>query len=308
LETWTVKKILDWGIGFFDNKDIPQARLSAELLLASVLGLTRMELYLNHSRVLKPDELAAYKDHILKRLEHVPIQYVLSQAHFRNISLYVDENVLIPRPETELLVEKALAEAKGILEAKGSINILEIGTGSGAIAISLYMELIGKLPDRKKNIRLTASDISGKAMEVARKNAEEILPGGDAGTIDFIECDILPDEDSSWFFDNKGKVDLIVSNPPYISRSGFEDLPKEIKEHEPSQALLAGETGLEAYEKIFSRIKDVLAPCSCIILETDPITGDELVKLAKEKINPKSVLLEKDYNMKERILVAHLSG
>ena len=134
LETWTVKKILDWGIDFFKKKEVPGARLSAELLLADVLGLTSMELYLDHDRIIKPGELAAYKSHILKRLEHVPIQYILGEAHFRNISLYVDENVLIPRPETELLVEKALEAASGLLDKGKSINILEIGTGSGAIA------------------------------------------------------------------------------------------------------------------------------------------------------------------------------
>jgi release factor glutamine methyltransferase len=305
LETWTVKKILDWGIGFFSNKDIPQARLSAELLLASVLGLTRMELYLNHSRVLKPGELATYKDHILKRLEHVPIQYILGQAHFRNISLFVDKNVLIPRPETELVAEKALIEAKRILEAKGSINIIEIGTGSGAIAISLYAELSEKMPERKKGINLTATDISGKAIVVAKKNADNML-SDNSGAIDFISCNILPDEDSSWFSDNKGKVDLVVSNPPYISKSGYEALPREIKEYEPSQALVAGDSGLESYQKILSKVKNILEKNACIIFETDPVTGDGLVSLVEENMKPKSVSLEKDYNKKERILTVHL--
>ena len=306
METWTVKKILDWGIGFFGKKDISQARLSAELLLASVLGLTRMELYLNHSRVLRPGELAAYKDHILKRLEHVPIQYILGQAYFRNISLYVDENVLIPRPETELVVEKALVEAKGMLESRDNINIVEIGTGSGAIAVSLYMELLEKMPERKKAISMTATDISSKAVEVAKKNAENILNHDNAEAIDFISCDILPDKGSGWFLDNKGKVDLIVSNPPYISQSGFKELPREIKDYEPVQALLAGETGLESYGNILCRIMDILAPGACIIFETDPLTGDRLVSLVKDKLEPKSISLERDYNQKERILTVHL--
>jgi release factor glutamine methyltransferase len=264
-----------------------------------------MELYLNHSRVLKPGELAAYKEHILKRLEHIPIQYILGQAHFRNISLYVDENVLIPRPETELVAEKALGEASGILESKGSINILEIGTGSGAIAISLYMELTEKMPQRKKDIDLTATDISGKALEVAKKNADNML-SDNSGAIDFISCDILPEEGSGWFSDNKGKVDLVVSNPPYISKSGFEALPREIKEYEPSQALLAGDSGLESYQRILSRVKNILTKNACIIFETDPVTGDGLVSLIEENIKLKSISLEKDYNKKERILTVHL--
>jgi release factor glutamine methyltransferase len=308
LETWTVKKILDWGIGYFGKKDIPQARLSAELLLASVLGLTRMELYLNHSRVLTPGELADYKGHIIRRLEHVPIQYILGQAHFRNISLCVDENVLIPRPETELVVEKALEEAKSILESKESINIVEIGTGSGAIAISLYAEFTEKIPRKKNDIRITATDISKKAIEVAKKNAENILPGGNTGGIDFICCDMLPEEDSVWFSENKGKIDLLISNPPYISQSGFDDLPREIKDYEPSQALLAGNTGLESYEEILSRVKDILSPDACIIFETDPVTWERLVSLVKEMIKPRNISMEKDYNQKERIVIAHLRG
>ncbi|MES0341789.1 MAG: hypothetical protein ABUK08_05700, partial [Candidatus Humimicrobiaceae bacterium] len=115
MEKWNVKKILDWGIDYFKSKDVPQPRLSAELLLASILRLSRMDLYLNYSRVLTSDELKTYKGHILKRLEHIPIQYILGEAYFRNIRLYVDENVLIPRPETELIVEKSLEIAESIL-------------------------------------------------------------------------------------------------------------------------------------------------------------------------------------------------
>ena len=113
METWTVKKILEWGIDFFKKKDIPQTRLSAELLLAAVLGLSRMDLYLDYNRVLNKEELGAYKKYILERLKHIPIQYILGEAYFRNIRLYIDKNVLIPRPETELLVERALEEEVG---------------------------------------------------------------------------------------------------------------------------------------------------------------------------------------------------
>ncbi len=306
METWTIKKMLEWGIDFFGKKDIPQARLSAELLLASVLGLSRMQLYLDHGRVLKPGELAAYKSYIMKRLEHVPIQYILGQAYFRNITLYVDENVLIPRPETELVVEKALKEACGMLETRDNINIVEIGTGSGAIAISLYLELAGSYPRKKGGIRMTATDISSKAIDIAKKNAGDILTGDSRGAIDLICCDILPDESSGWFSDNKGRIDLVVSNPPYISKPGFEGLPREIKEYEPSEALLAGDTGLESYEKILFRIKDILAPGACIIFETDPITGEGLASIAEENMKPQSVSLEKDYNEKERMLTVHL--
>ena len=171
--------------------------------------------------------------------------------------------------------------------------------------ISLYTGTCREDSGKEERHNLTATDISGKAIEVAKKNAENIL-SDNSGAIDFIQCDILPDEDSTWFSDNKGKVDLIVSNPPYISQSGFEDLPREIKDYEPSQALLAGDTGLEFYEKILSRIKVVLAPGACVIFETDPLTGNRLVSMVEENMKLKSVLLEKDYNKKERILTINL--
>jgi release factor glutamine methyltransferase len=307
LETWTVKKILDWGIDFFKKKDIPQARLSAELLLASVLRLTRMELYLNHSRTLGPEELATYKNYIVKRLEHVPIQYILGEAHFRNISLFVDQNVLIPRPETELLVEKALEEAIRLVNKKQSINILEVGTGSGAVILSLYSEILERLPGSEKKIRITATDISSKAIIIARKNAEKVLSGDLIKNLSFIQCDTFPADDAQWLSENKGKIDLIISNPPYITQSGYEDLPREIREYEPRDALVAGETGLESYEKILSKIKDIVNTGSaCIIFETDPTVGESLSSMVKKFMKIKGITLDKDYNQRDRILTLYI--
>ncbi len=307
METWSIKRILEWGIDFFTKKDIPRARLSAELLLAAVLGLTRMDLYLDYDRILNREELGTYKKYILKRLEYVPIQYILGEAYFRNIRLYIDESVLIPRPETELLVEKALEESLRLLDEKGHINIIEIGTGSGAIILSLYTELLQRSPGNKNKIKITATDISERALEIADKNAESILTGDMGKNLEFIHCDILPEDDSEWTINNKGKVDLLISNPPYISESGFLDLPREIREYEPKEALAAGETGLEIYEKILSRIKGLIMPgSSCILFETDPIVGSKLVPLVEKYIKVKSISLINDYNQKERILVAHL--
>ena len=307
METWTVKKILDWGIDFFKKKNIPQARLSAELLLAYVLKLTRMELYLNHNRKLGPQELAIYKNYILKRLEHVPIQYILGEAYFRNISLFVDKNVLIPRPETELLVEKALEEAIKLVDKKESVNILEVGTGSGAVTLSLYSEIIERSPGSEKKISITATDISGEAIAIARKNAERILSGDLIKNMSFIQCDIFPIDDTRWLSENKGKVDLVISNPPYISKSGYDDLPREIKDYEPMGALVAGETGLESYEKILLKIKDIVNTDSAsIIFETDSVVGKDLISLVNRLMKVRSIALDKDYNQKDRILTVHI--
>jgi len=307
LEIWTVKKILEWGIEFFKKKDIPQSRLSSELLLASVLDLSRMDLYLNYDRVLEPRELAEYKKYILKRLDYMPIQYILGEAHFRSIKLKVDKNVLIPRPETELLVEKAIGETKRILEKIGSVNILEIGTGSGAVTLSLYSELARELPENKGKIRVTSTDISPRAIEIAARNADSILADDWKKNIEFINCDIMPEDDRGRPAEKKKRFDLIVSNPPYIKEKNFSGLPREVKDYEPKKALVAGETGLEVYEKILSKIKNLLPGGSlCILFETDPDLSKGLVELVGRYLNAERITLEKDYNKKDRILSVYV--
>lgn len=312
MEKWNVKKILDWGIDFFKGKDVPQPRLSAELLLASVLGLSRMDLYLNYNRVLASGELKIYKEHILKRLEHVPIQYILNEAYFRNIRLYVDENVLIPRPETELIVEKSLEIAEGVLNKKGSATIAEIGTGSGAIALSLYSELKKKSGSSSGGgfeCSIIATDSSIEALEVARKNARDILETEDLESIEFVQCDILPEADSFMFKKYCGKIDIIISNPPYIREDDLPGLPREVREYEPRAALVAGKTGLEIYEKILSAVSPYLTTEGSvyIILETDPIVSRGLLELVEGTLDFKQASLEKDYNKKDRILIANRS-
>lgn len=310
METWNIKKILDWGIDFFNSRDVPQARLSAELLLASVLDLSRMNLYLNYNRVLSTGELQIYKRYILKRLEHVPIQYILNEAYFRDIKLYVDKNVLIPRPETELLVEKSLEIAEGILKEKGSITIAEIGTGSGAIALSLITGLkkkIGGSSGGRYGCTIIATDNNPDALEVALKNARDILEEGDLKSIEFVQCDILPGKDSAIFTKYCGKVDLVISNPPYIKEDDFLALPREVREYEPGEALIAGKTGLEVYKKILSTISPYLATAgpAYIVFETDPVISSSLLKLVEGYKGIKQASLEKDYNKKDRILIAN---
>ena len=314
MQTWSIKKILDWAINFFKVKGIPQHRLSAELLLSGVLNLSRMQLYLNYSYVLTPQELKKYKNFILKRLEFVPIQYILSEAYFRNIKLYVDRSVLIPRPETELLVDKALLCIKEILNCKKYVNILEIGVGSGAISISIALEIDNILTDDKSGSsksdlswHLVAIDSSSGALKIARKNAEDILDSSKLGNIEFIEDDIIPEKDLKFIEKYKKNIDLIVSNPPYISEADYQKLPREVKEYEPGSSLLAGESGLEVYEKIFSKIKPYIASDLCyIVLETDPRVSDSLRKLAGSRFDSKGIEIDKDYNKRDRILTIRI--
>ncbi|MFZ3107088.1 MAG: peptide chain release factor N(5)-glutamine methyltransferase, partial [Candidatus Hydromicrobium sp.] len=296
MQTWNVKSILDWAINYFKNKNIPQPRLSAELLLSSALNLNRINLYLNYNRILNQQELGIYKKYILKRLEHVPIQYILKEAYFRKIKLYVDSGVLIPRPETELIVERAFQLLKSNL-GMGKINILEIGTGSGAIAISIAYEIGNELKISDSSWRVIATDNNPDVLEIAEKNAKSILDSAKFENIRFIECDLLPEESSDFFKQYEKKINIVISNPPYISEEDYKNLPREVKEYEPKSALLAGKTGLEVYEKILTRIKPYLSPELCYILfEIDPEKSALLKGMSEDIISPKAIIVEKDHN------------
>lgn len=303
MQTWNVKSVLEWAINYFKNKNIPQPRLSAELLLSSALNLNRINLYLNYNRILNQQELGIYKKYILKRLEHVPIQYILKEAYFRKIKLYVDRGVLIPRPETELIVEMAFQLLKGNLD-RGKINILEIGTGSGAIAISIAYEIGNELKISDSSWQIIATENNTDVLEIAEKNAKSILDSSKFENIKFIKCDLVPEKDSDFFKQYKKKINLIISNPPYISEEDYGNLPREVKEYEPKSALLAGKTGLEVYEKILPKIKSYLSSDLCYILfEIDPKVSIPLKEMSKDIISPKVIIVEKDHNQRDRILI-----
>jgi len=303
LQIWNVKSILDWAINYFKNKDIPQPRLSSELLLSSVLNLNRIDLYLNYNRVLNKQELAQYKKYILKRLEHVPIQYILKEAYFRKMKLYVDSGILIPRPETELLVDGLFRILKEN-SVKKKINILEIGTGSGAIAISIAYEIDDELSDADSSWQMIATENNPGALKAAERNAREILENGKFKNVKFIECDLVPGKDSDFFNRYQGKISVVISNPPYVSENDYKKLPREVKDYEPKSAIVAGRTGLEVYEKILSRIKPYLSAGSGYILfEIDPKASVALREISENVISPKKITVEKDYNQRDRIMI-----
>ncbi len=293
--TWNVKKLLDWGIDYFKKKDIPESRLSAELLLSSVLGFSRVKLYLNYNYEPTRAELEKFKMLIQKRLEHIPIQYILKEAFFRRIKLHVTQDVLIPRPETELLVEEALSAVRSFAGDK-MINIMEIGTGSGAIAISLADEL------EIEDFHIIATDDSKKALEIAKKNAQEILEKDKSDRIDFLCADIIP-KDIEFREKYGSMIDILVSNPPYISNKGFDCLPRQVREYEPKRALVAGKTGSETYSRIFEQVKPFLSQSSFMAVEIDDLVSGTVLEQFREVYGSQPII-KKDYNSKDRILVA----
>ncbi|MFW6330916.1 MAG: peptide chain release factor N(5)-glutamine methyltransferase [Gemmatimonadota bacterium] len=212
------------------GKGVEDARLDAELLLAHVLGVRRLDLYLQFERPLEPDEVEAYRAVVRRRAAREPLQYITGEAHFRELTLRVDPRVLIPRPETEVLVGAVLewASARGV----GGVA-LDLGTGSGAIALSLLTE--GPFE------RVVATDVSDGALELAGQNAAR------AGVAARLELRPGP------LWDPIGggeEYDVIVANPPYVPDSERDGLMAEVRDHEPEVALFAGPRGLDVIEGI----------------------------------------------------------
>jgi len=274
LKEWNNKEILAWTTDFFKSKEIENPRLNAELIISSVLKLNRMDLYLQFDRILSLSERNRIKKLILKRATGEPLQYVLGECDFYGFRIFVNENVLIPRPETELLVERILKDNSRLA------SILEIGTGSGAIAIVL-----------KKNFpeaEITATDISEKALAVAKQNSEN-----NETEITFLKSDI--------FSELSEKFEIIVSNPPYISAVEFENLPPEIKEFEPKNALFAAENGLYFYRKFLAKAENHLQPNGTIYLEIGSEQAAEITIIAHEN-GFENVKVFQDLNGFDRIL------
>lgn len=234
-------------------EEVPELReratLDAELLLRHTLGLSPAQLRAYPERVLKPDEQNRLHASVKRRLAHEPVQYITGEQEFYGLALHVSPAVLVPRPETELLVEAVIAEFRGASEAP--IRIVDVGTGSGAIAIALAAHLPGA--------ELTALDISPAALAVARENvARHHLQG----RIRLIESDLLFGLPA-----NEARFDAIVSNPPYVPESDRDSLHPEVRDHEPATALFAGFTGLDVYRRLIPQAYAWLRPGGLLAME-----------------------------------------
>lgn len=241
-ETWTVLRTLDWTAGYFRQKGIEGGRLDAELLLADLLGLDRVGLYLNFDRPLQAAELAAFRQRVERRARREPVRYILGQAEFWSLSFQVTPEVLIPRPDTEVLVEEALRRGR---EAR---TVLDVGTGSGAVAVVLAREL--------PQARVEGVDVSAGALAVAAENARR---NGVAQQLR------LSREDLRRL--SGGPYDLVVANPPYIPEGELARLMPEVRDFEPHLALCGGEDGLDAYRALAGQAGDLLASGGWLLVE-----------------------------------------
>lgn len=224
-ETWTVLRLLKWTAEYFAGKGIEHGRLDAELLLADTLKLNRVGLYLNYDRPLSAEELTAFRKQVERRARREPLAYILGRCEFWSLPFRVTPAVLIPRPDTEVLVEEALKR----LPPQG--RVLDVGLGSGAIAVAIA--------HARDDVRVEGIDLSPEALAVARENA---VANGVAERIAFRQGDL--------FTLAGGPYELIVSNPPYIAVGEMPTLMPEVRDFEPSLALVAGADGLDCYRAL----------------------------------------------------------
>ena len=288
VKEWEVVELLKTTTDYFVAKKVDEARISAELLLGHVLGKSRIELYLQHNRPVYRDELDRFRVLCRQRIEGRPVQYLIAEQYFYGLRFFVDERVLIPRPETELLVEQVL-ESLGMTGRGGAreAKILDIGTGSGCIALTL-----AKLCPQ---LRVTAVDCSADALEVARINAAML---GVESQVVFIQADLF--DDSFAVKLPEAAYDVIVSNPPYIPAPEWETLQREVKQYEPKIALTTP-GGLECYQTIAAQATKLLVPGGRLSFELHA-DGAAAVSELMETNGFCGISVAKDYSGHDRIL------
>lgn len=277
--TWKIIDIIRWGSEYFKDKNIDSPRLTIELLLCKILNCQRISLYTNFEKPLNDEELSELKGFIKRRINHEPLQYILGKTNFYNTELFLNNNSLIPRPETELLVQSA----DQILTRNNKIRkILDIGTGSGCIVISLAK----KYP----SIMFYAIDKNAESLLLAKENAKY----NKLNNIIFIELDILntvPED----------KFDMIVSNPPYISYKEYLQLDPEVLQFEPKEALTDFSDGLTFFRRFSEIFPIILNQNGIFILEIGYNQSNDVSQIFNQKGYELDFI--KDWNKVSRIAI-----
>ena len=262
----------------------PTPRLDVETLLQKALGVDRLYILLNLDKDLSEDEEKTFNKFIEERLNNRPIAYIVGNREFMGLDFYVQEGVLIPRPDTEVLVEEVIELAKD----KGQIEILDIGTGSGAITVSLAKYL--------ENAKLTSVDISEIALEIAKKNA---ISNNVEDRINFVKSDLFSS------LNKNQKFDIIVSNPPYIKREVIDTLDKQVKDFEPYNALEGGIDGLDFYRAITTQAKDYLKEGGVLAYEVGHDQSEDVSKLM-EMDGYTNIYTRKDLQQIDRVVIGNV--
>lgn len=286
METWTIQRLLNWVTDYFTKKGVDSPRLSAELLLCYVLKLERIQLYTLFDRAVSKTELDTLHGLVKRAGEHEPVAYLVGRCEFYSLPLTITRDCLIPRPETELLVERAI---QFLRKRPAPQTALDLCTGSGCIATAIAKSV--------KDCLLTATDICDAALATAAQNiaafklTERVtLLCGD------LFDPVVKGLDAPAF-------DAIVSNPPYVSDAEYEQLDKNVKDYEPKKALLAGVDGLDVYRRIIARAGEFLKPDGALMLEIGYAQGKAVTTLLEET-GFGAIRIEKDMSNNDRIVTA----
>lgn len=266
-EAWTVGRLLTWTTDWLGTRGSDSPRLDAEVLLAHVRGCPRIMLYTAFDTVVTDAERGRFRELVKRRGDGEPVAYLVGAREFFSLPFGVTNDVLIPRPETEGLVVRAIDLGR----PAAAPRIVDVGTGSGAIAVAVAKHL--------PRATLAATDTSPAALAVARANAER---HDVADRIEFVEADLLADPrlDGPW--------DVVVSNPPYVRDDEFAALPRDVRDHEPRAALVAGPTGVEVVARLAAEAAARLVPGGWLLVEIGPSTASaaEAVLAAQPGLEP----------------------
>jgi len=337
MPNWTILKLLEWTSEYFAKHGIESPRVDAELLLGHVLKKKRLDLYLDFEKIVSEKNLAEFKALIQRRIKREPLQYIVGDVNFYGVSIKVTPDVLIPRPETELLVEKTLSKIPTsqrppsealVAGTNAPINILDLCTGSACI--------IAALANKLENAHFVGTDISEKALDVARQNIKnwgdriELLHGdlfeplsppplpsplkgegrekttGSATSFPFnkkITTHIAIPSPLRGEGEGGGVFDVITANPPYVPEGELATLQPEVRDFEPKQALVAGKEGLEIIEKIIDNAHSFLKPGGHLIMEIGDGQADKVQNLACENGHYEDIDIIRDYGGIERIIM-----
>lgn len=286
-ETWTILSLLKWTTTYFKSHGVDQARAGAEILLAHSLGVERLDLYVRYDQPVEPKELERFRGFVRRRVNREPVAYIVGRKEFWSMDLKVTPDVLIPRPETETLVEAALAVIQE-MPHPGPLRILDLGAGSGAVVLAIASEC--------PYDSFWAADRSESALAVAKENART---HGLAEAVEFLQ--------GNWFDPVRERgleFDVIVSNPPYISSHELRLLPLEILQYEPIDALAGGPDGLEAIRIIIDQAPNHMIPGGWLFLEIGHGHWAAVDRLILESKGYSEWRVTKDYSGCDRVVRA----
>ncbi len=284
-DPWTVMRLLEWTTDFFKRKGSDSPRLDAEVLLAHARGCSRIQLYTSFGEEPDEEQRVAFREMVRRHGEGVPVAQLVGYREFYSLRFRVDEHVLIPRPETEHLVIEALDVAKKMNIKDRPLQIADIGTGSGAIAITVAKNVA--------NCEMTAVDLSDAALKIAQWNADQHEV---TQRIRFIKSDLLGAVQAP------SEFDIVCTNPPYVSESEYDELSRSVRDHEPKAALVAGPKGTEVIERILAETPKRIRAGGQLIIELSPMIAGACLKMSQDSEDFTDARLIKDIEGHKRIL------